>query len=48
MRDHSQHARSATASVNTDHATPDVKKSIPMRTTRIETAVMTRVRSKAR
>ena len=36
------------ASTNTDHAAPDVKKSIPMRSTRIATAVMTRVRSKAR
>ena len=46
MRDHSQQETSAMASTKIDHAIADAKNNIPMKTTRIVTAVMTRVRSK--
>ena len=46
-RDHSQQERSATASTKSDHAAALAKKSIPRKTARNATAVMTRVRSKA-
>src|SRR5258706_14098341 len=45
MRDHSQHPRSAIARTNTDHARAGAKKSIPTRSSRMTTAVITRVRS---
>ena len=48
MRDHSQQAASAIARTKSDHTIADAKNSIPMRTARMTTAVMTRVRSKER
>src|SRR5881394_4039390 len=44
-RDHSQQAARATARTKSDHPAAGAKNSIPRRTTRMATAVMTRVRS---
>src|SRR5258706_7083762 len=45
MRDHSQQPRSAIARTKTDHGSAVAKNSIPTRSSRMTTAVITRVRS---